>query len=109
VYYVGPNGRVFDDGFGDQLRAYGVDLDGRRYALLPEVEERLTARYMADHPPMSFGALSAERVAAIRSRFPIGDAIAKVTSAVGIQPCAPCKKRQAALNALGDRFARAFR
>jgi len=28
----------------------------------------------------------------------IGDAVAGVTKAVGIKPCAPCAKRQAALN-----------
>lgn len=30
----------------------------------------------------------------------LGDAIAAVTSAVGIKPCGGCKKRQAALNKL---------
>lgn len=28
----------------------------------------------------------------------LGDTIAKVTAALGIRPCAPCKKRQEALN-----------
>jgi hypothetical protein len=28
----------------------------------------------------------------------MGDAIASITKAVGIKPCAPCAKRQAALN-----------
>jgi len=30
----------------------------------------------------------------------LGDAIARVTMAVGIKPCGGCKKRQAALNRL---------
>jgi len=33
-------------------------------------------------------------------QFGLGDAIARATRAVGIQPCAPCKRRQAALNRL---------
>ena len=28
----------------------------------------------------------------------VGDVVARMTSAVGIKPCAPCKRRQAALN-----------
>lgn len=30
----------------------------------------------------------------------LGDVVAKATSAVGIKPCAPCKRRQEALNRL---------
>jgi hypothetical protein len=30
----------------------------------------------------------------------LGDVVAKVTSAVGIKPCGPCKRRQEALNKL---------
>lgn len=38
-----------------------------------------------------------------KSRLPIGDAVAKVTSAVGIMPCGGCKQRQQTLNDLGDK------
>lgn len=34
----------------------------------------------------------------------LGDAIAKVTSAVGIKPCGGCKKRQAKLNELDKKI-----
>lgn len=109
MYYVAPDGKVYDDGMGDHTRAYGVDPIGHRFSLEPHVVERLTARYYVDHPPAAVGGLSPERVAEIRSRFPIGDAIARLTSVVGIKPCAPCKRRQQALNQLGDRAARYFR
>ena len=31
-------------------------------------------------------------------QFGMGDVVARATKAVGIKPCAPCAKRQAALN-----------
>lgn len=34
------------------------------------------------------------------SHYGFGDLVARATSAVGIKPCAPCKKRQAQLNGL---------
>ena len=39
----------------------------------------------------------------------LGDAIAKVTNALGVAPCEPCKKRQEQLNALGTKVAQAVR
>ena len=36
----------------------------------------------------------------LRRQTGLGDAVAQGTHAVGIQPCAPCKKRQAYLNRL---------
>jgi hypothetical protein len=109
VYYLGPDGIVYDDGYGDMSRPYGFDRSGRRIGLDPETTASLTARYYADNPPQPVGGLSSAQVAAIRSRFPIGDAVARLTSMVGIQPCAPCKQRQATLNQVGDRIARYFR
>lgn len=35
-----------------------------------------------------------------RHYVPLGDAIARATSALGVKPCAPCKQRQEALNRL---------
>ena len=108
MYFVAPDGKVYDDGRGDWSNAYGLSADRRTYALAPDVAAQLTDRYYADHPPAAIGALAPETVAEIRSRFPIDDVIAKLTGAVGIAPCAPCKRRQAALNQFGDRFAGAI-
>lgn len=41
-------------------------------------------------------------------RLQLGDAVATVTKAVGIEPCEECKKRQAFLNSFGDRLAKLF-
>lgn len=38
------------------------------------------------------------RVPGLKEDVGLGDVIERATSAVGIKPCAPCKKRQAALN-----------
>ena len=39
----------------------------------------------------------------------LGDAVKKVTDAVGIPQCDKCKKRQAELNELGDEVSRRMR
>lgn len=108
MYYVAHDGQIYDDGRGDWTNAYAVGPGGQRLGLSPDVASRLTQRYYADHPPPAIGGLPAEKIAEIRSRFPIGDVIASLTTAAGIQPCAPCKRRQAALNAMGDRVAGVF-
>jgi hypothetical protein len=38
------------------------------------------------------------RVPGLKEEMGLGDAVARATSRVGIKPCAPCKRRQAALN-----------
>ncbi len=106
MYYLAHDGQTYDDGLGDVAGAYGLDVYGRRFALEPEVATHLTARYYADHPPEAIGGLSSEHIAEIRGRFPIGDVIARLTSALGVKPCAPCKRRQATLNQFGDRMAK---
>lgn len=53
--------------------------------------------------------VSAQTVAVFRSRFPVGDAIAMLTGLVGIESCAPCKRRQQILNQWGDDLAGALR
>ncbi len=108
MYFLAPDGNIYDDGRGDWSHAYGVAEDGRTYALGHFATEQLTTRYYAEHPPAAIGSLKPEAVAEIRSRFPIGDVIAKLTGAAGIQPCAPCKRRQAALNQFGERVAGVF-
>ncbi len=39
-------------------------------------------------------------VPGLKQRVGLGDVVAGVTRAVGIKPCLPCKRRQAALNRL---------
>lgn len=39
-------------------------------------------------------------VPGLRRQVGLGDVVAGMTKAVGIQPCAPCKRRQAYLNRL---------
>jgi len=105
MYYQGPDGNVYDDGRGDASRPYGLDASGRPYELAPHVEDDLMQRFVANHPPATTPlspAKLAELVEIQKSRFPIGDVIARLTGAVGIQPCAPCKRRQEALNRAGD-------
>ena len=114
MYYLGPDNVVYDDGRGAASRAYGVDARGRAYQLAAETEDGLTRRFVADHPttlnanqiPELTPAQEAQLAEIQRSRFPIGDVIARLTGAVGIQPCAPCKRRQEWLNRFGDRIAR---
>lgn len=57
------------------------------------------------HPWLRFGwsptqIAQAQRIeiAEQRKMRGAGDVVAKITGALGIKPCAPCKKRQAALN-----------
>ena len=56
--------------------------------------------------PSSGGASADERsrfhlpVPFLRDSIPAGDAAARATSAVGIQPCTPCEKRKQYLNSL---------
>ena len=92
VYYVANiagSTQLFDDGYGMQTApAYGLDVFNHRYELSPEVADELTRRYQAKH-----------------SRLPLGNAVARVTKAFGAQPCAPCQRRQAMLNEMGDRIA----
>lgn len=109
MYYVGPDGQTRDDGWGDWTNAYGVEDDGTQYHLDPELASELTQRWYAEHAPPAIGGFSPGQVAEIRSRFPIGDVFSKITGALGIDECAPCARRKAALNAFGDRVAGAFR
>ena len=39
----------------------------------------------------------------------VGDAVKKVTDALGIEQCGRCEERQRKLNELGERIARAMR
>jgi hypothetical protein len=95
MFYVAIDQKIYDDGHGmNTAPGYGLNEFNERYELDQAEAEALTKRYE--------DALSL-RVA--RSRFPIGDAVARMTQAVGIQPCPPCKRRQAALNQFGDRVA----
>ena len=88
MYYV-VNQEIYDDGYGMQTApAYGVDAQGSRYELAPEYARELTMRYQAQ-----------------MSRLPLGDAVARVTKAFGVEPCSPCQRRQAAMNSFGDRLA----
>lgn len=88
MYYM-LDGQVFDDGYGmETAPAYGLDAFNHRYELPLEQARELTRLYQSYH-----------------SRAPIGDAVARVTKAVGIKPCAPCQRRQAAMNEFGDRIA----
>jgi len=118
VFYVAPDGKIHDDGMGDAHAPYAVDQSGRRVALPQKMAALLASRYAesarrvaaAPQPPPPGAPMpfSPQDVEAMRSMFPIGDLIAKLTSSVGIQPCEPCKRRQQMLNAIGDRFARRF-
>ena len=38
------------------------------------------------------------RVPGLKDDVGLGDVVARATTRVGIKPCAPCKRRQAALN-----------
>lgn len=89
MFYVGPDNQIHDDGYGMQTApAYAVDERGARLELPPEDGVALTRQYRAQ----------------AQSRLPLGDVVARMTKAVGIQPCAPCQERQAAMNQFGDRF-----
>lgn len=89
MFYIVSN-QVFDDGYGmETAPAYGLDTRGVRYELPPEQARELTSRYQA----------------LVASRLPLGNAVARMTKAVGIQSCAPCQRRQAAMNEFGDRIA----
>jgi len=91
MYYVSPGGQIFDDGYGmTSSPAYGIDASGQRYELAPVYAAELTQRFASE----------------TAGRLPIGNAIARVTKAVGMKPCTPCAKRQAALNGFGDAVAR---
>lgn len=87
MFYIGLNGEIMDDGQGDGV-AYALGPWGERRELLPEDAQRLTEQWRMQQ----------------KSRLPVGDWVARATSAVGIAPCSPCKRRQMALNELGDRL-----
>jgi hypothetical protein len=90
MFYVGPDNQIHDDGYGMQTApAYAVGEDGARLELPPEHRARLTRQYQAQ----------------FQSRLPLGNAVARMTKAVGIQSCTPCQARQAAMNQFGDRLA----
>jgi hypothetical protein len=122
VFYVAPDGNVQDDGLGGEHQPYAIDRNGQRVALPQKMAAILATRYASAPPapaapaypqapqqqPMPAQPFSPEHVRAMRSMFPVGDLIAKLTSSVGIQPCEPCKRRQEMLNSIGDRFARRF-
>jgi hypothetical protein len=89
MYYVAPTG-IYDDGYGmSSAPAYGIDESGQRYELAPAYAAELTQRFARE----------------TAGRLPIGNAIARVTKAVGMKPCTPCAKRQAALNGFGNAIA----
>lgn len=90
MFYVGPDNQIRDDGYGMQTApAYAVDERGTRFELPSEDSVALTKEWRAQ----------------FQSRLPLGDAVAHMTKAVGIQPCSPCQARQAAMNQFGDRLA----
>lgn len=90
MYYVAVNGQIYDDSYGmSSAPAYGIDGSGQRYELAPDESAALTQRFARE----------------TAGRLPIGNAIARVTKAVGMKPCAPCAKRQAALNGFGNAIA----
>jgi hypothetical protein len=91
MYYVSAGGQIFDDGYGmNSSPAYGIDDRGARYELAPPYAAELTQRFAKE---------------TTAGRLPIGNAIARVTKAVGMKPCTPCARRQAALNGFGDAVA----
>src|SRR5271157_5595757 len=95
MFYVAIDQKIYDDGHGTATApAYGLNEFNERYELDSADAEALTKRYE--------DALALRNT---RSRLPFGDAVARMTQAVGIQPCPPCKRRQAALNQFGDRVA----
>jgi hypothetical protein len=99
MIYIGPDQQLHDDGYGMQTApAYGLSSSGERYELGYEQATELTRSFQAS----------------FQSRLPLGDAVARMTKAVGIQslfrdsqgsPCSPCQARQAAMNRFGDRVA----
>lgn len=90
MFFVAPDGQILDDGYGmDTAPAYAVDERGARLELPPADALGLTRQYQAS----------------FQSRLPLGDAVARMTKAVGIQPCTPCQARQKAMNRFGDRVA----
>jgi hypothetical protein len=124
LFYVAANGSIQDDGLGDGHPPYAVDARGQRHPVTGDIGRVLASRYAEfarSQPPQQRAAASMtppspaagmpftpQDVAAMRSMFPLGDIVASLTSAVGIQPCEPCKRRQEMLNSVGDRFARRF-
>lgn len=91
MYYVAEDGQVYDDGRGGVTApAYGVSPYGDRYELRPADAHALTERFFSDHGRG------------------LGDLVASATNAVGIAPCAPCKRRQEWLNDFGARIGRMF-
>ena len=92
MYFV-AEGHVYDDDQGmATFPAYALDARGQRVPLAPEDEKSLTADFIRDN----------------RGRLPIGDLVASVAASIGITSCMPCKRRQATMNAFGDRLAGAF-
>ena len=122
-YYM--DGRIEDDGRGmETAPAYLVSSKtGARHALPAETAVQLTQAFRTgaiqavkcpvcqnfawseQHDPVALGAAYHHpSCGLLRQRLPFGDYVARATRAVGVQPCAPCKRRQAALNELGDRL-----
>jgi hypothetical protein len=88
MFFVSPEQSILDDGYEMQTApAYGLNQDGTRYELDSEYAFQLTRRWIDSR----------------KGRFPLGNAVARVTKSVGIEPCEPCEQRQHALNQLGDR------
>lgn len=122
-YYL--DGRIEDDGRGMATApAYIVSSKtGARHELPPATAQQLTQAFRTSaiqavkcsvcqnfawseqHDPAALnGAYHHPACGLLRQRLPFGDYIARASRAVGVQPCAPCKRRQAALNELGDRL-----
>jgi hypothetical protein len=90
MFFISSDNQIHDDGYGMQTApAYAVDGRGARLELPPEDASQLTRLYRSQ----------------FASRLPLGDAVARMTKVVGIQPCTPCQARQAAMNRFGDRLA----
>jgi len=94
MFFIGPDNQIRDDGYGMQTApAYATNERGERLELSPEDSVALTKEWRAQ----------------FQSRLPLGNAVARMTKAIGIQPCAPCQARQAAMNQFGDRVASFWR
>jgi hypothetical protein len=103
LYYIATNQRgnkeVFDDGLGASTAPpYGVTSSNRRYELTPGAQLALMDQWNASYSTEIF----AVREHKERSALPLGDAVARVTSSLGLKGCVPCKRRQDLLNHLFD-------
>ena len=88
MYYAASDGHIYNDGYGMVTSpAYGVTEQGERFELPEPAARKLTEQFLREHGRG------------------LGDMVAAATSAVGIKPCSPCKRRQEILNQFGQRVA----